>query len=193
LENRLDDQEEKLYKCRETYRCTLQTPVTASSTTVDEQDLSGNVSPLALAPDSSVIIHSSAEAAIRKVDEILLKFGLESRKVPLLELLETGSGVLWEGGNFLSYKESGNQQSRFVRPSYQDIYQIVQEKWKDKKPHSLDWQNCILISGTPGIGKSVFGEVLCAVVSQHEKPTLLFFGWDRGNRRLKKESLRGGG
>jgi hypothetical protein len=150
-------------------------PDTASTMTADEQDLAGNVSPLALAPDSPVITHSSAEVAIRKVDEILLKFGLESRKVSLLELLETSSWVLREGGNFLTYKESGNQQYRFVRPSYQDIYQIVQEKSKGKKPHSLGRQNCILISGTPGIGKSVFGEVLCAVVSQQEKRTLLFF------------------
>src|SRR5277367_2363239 len=46
---------------------------------------------------------------------------------------------------------------------------------KVKKPRYEDPQHCVLITGTPGIRKSVFGKILCTVISQRSKPTLIFY------------------
>ena len=75
----------------------------------------------------------------------------------------------------MTYTESGNPEYLYVRPCYRDLYQILHETWQGEKPHVRDPQHCALITGTPGIGKSIFGEMLCAVISQRPKATLLFY------------------
>ena len=69
----------------------------------------------------------------------------------------------------------GKQKSFYIRPCYQDIYQILHDTWKGEKPRYEEPQHCVLITGTPGIGKSVFGKILCAVISQRPKPSLIFY------------------
>ena len=84
----------------------------------------------------------------------------------------------WEdidGSNFMRYMDEGKEKTFYVRPCYQDVYQILHDTWKGEKPRYEEPQHCVLITGTPGIGKSVFGKILCAVISQRPKPSLIFY------------------
>jgi hypothetical protein len=89
-------------------------------------------------------------------------------------LLQTKSWVATAAGDkFLSFNKS---ELYYIRPCYEDIYKIICEKFQGPKPNKVQYpQLCILITGTPGIGKSVFGEILCAVISERRKPALLFY------------------
>lgn len=61
------------------------------------------------------------------------------------------------------------------RLCYQDVYQILHDTWKGEKSRYEEPQHCVLITDTPGIGKSVFGKILCVVISQRSKPNLIFY------------------
>ena len=69
----------------------------------------------------------------------------------------------------------------YVRPCYLDIYKILHEEWQGLKPTSpaLQRQRCAYITGTPGIGKSIFGLFLCKVLCGRSKPALIFYGASR--------------
>ena len=152
-------------------------PDTASTTSTDQQNLSRDVSPLDLNGEHIPIepLPMSSLTIQKTVDQILQNLSLKPWKHAILELLTTSAWVDWEGTNFMTYTESGNTEYLYVRPCYRDLYQILHETWQGEKPHVRDPQHCALITGTPGIGKSIFGEMLCAVISQRPKATLLFY------------------
>ena len=56
--------------------------------------------------------------------------------------------------------EFGNPEYLYVRPCYRDLYQILHETWQGEKPRVKDPQHCALITGTPGIGKSICANII---------------------------------
>jgi len=117
----------------------------------------------------------SPQTVQKTVDQILQTLLLKPWEPAILEFLTTSTWVGWEGANFMTYTESGNPEYLYVRPYYRELYQTLHETWQGEKPHVKDPQHCVLITGTPGIGKSIFGKMLCTVISQRPKPTLLFY------------------
>ena len=76
--------------------------------------------------------------------------------------------------NFLA--TPGSAKDIYVRPCYLEIYTILHELWQGEKNYSVEGNaRCILVTGTPGIGKSVFGLVLLKMVMQRTKPALIFY------------------
>ena len=94
----------------------------------------------------------------------------------MLEMIKTCRWENIDGSKFMRYMDEGEEKTFYVRPCYQDVYQIVlHDTWQGKKPRPENPQHCVLITGIPGIGKSVFGKILCAVISQRPKPSLIFY------------------
>ena len=111
---------------------------------------------------------------VKKVDEVIGKLQVEEDNV-VLEMMNTCRWENIDGANFMRYLDEGKQKKFYIRPCYQDVYQILHDTWKGEKPRYEEPQHCVLITGTPGIGKSVFGKILCAAISQRAKPTLIFY------------------
>lgn len=64
----------------------------------------------------------------------------------------------------------------YVRPCYQDVYSILNERWRGEKEEGFGITSCCaLITGTPGIGKSVFGCFLAKKLMQRQKPALVLY------------------
>ena len=152
-------------------------PDTASTTSAGQQTPTRDPSPIDLNDEhgSTQPLPISSLNVQKTVDQILQTLSLKQCEHEILELLTTSAWVDWEGANFMTYTEFGNRQYRYVRPCYRDLYQILNEMWQGEKPDVMDPQHCALITGTPGIGKSIFGEMLCTVISQRTKPTILFY------------------
>ena len=74
----------------------------------------------------------------------------------------------------------------YVRRCYDDLYRILDEQWRGVKQRGFGVPHqCALITGTPGIGKSVFGLVLAKFIMQREKPALIFYKHFGSGRYLK--------
>jgi hypothetical protein len=64
----------------------------------------------------------------------------------------------------------------YIRPCYREVYSVLDEMFRGKKDvGNLERCTCALITGTPGIGKSVFGLVLIKLIMQRPKPTLILY------------------
>ena len=64
----------------------------------------------------------------------------------------------------------------YIRPCYREVYSVLEEMFRGKKDiGDLKCCTCALITGTPGIGKSVFGLVLIKLIMQRPKPTLILY------------------
>jgi hypothetical protein len=64
----------------------------------------------------------------------------------------------------------------FVRPSYIDIYELLDEKFRGSKfDIRVEGATAALLTGTPGIGKTVFGLILTKIVANKKKPVLIFY------------------
>ena len=121
-----------------------------------------------------ILARSLPADVIKKVDEVIGKMQVEACN-GVLEMMNTCHWEDSDGSNFLRYMDAGKSKTFYIRPCYQDVYQILHDTWKGEKPRYEEPQHCALITGTPGIGKSVFGKILCAVISQRPKPTLIFY------------------
>ena len=74
----------------------------------------------------------------------------------------------------------------YVRPCYEDLYRILDEQRRGVKQRGFGVPHqCALITGTPGIGKSVFGLVLAKFIMQREKPALIFYKHFHSGRYLE--------
>jgi hypothetical protein len=74
----------------------------------------------------------------------------------------------------------------YVRSCYNDLYRIFDEKWRGVKKRGVGVaRQCALITGTPGIGKSVFGLVLAKFIMQREKPALIFYKHFNSGQHVK--------
>ena len=109
-----------------------------------------------------------------KVDEVVGKLRVAAGN-GVLEMINTCHWEDIDGSYFMRYTDEGKEKTFYIRPCYQDVYQILHDTWKGEKPRYEEPQHCVLITGTPGIGKSVFGKMLCAVISQRPKPSLIFY------------------
>lgn len=63
----------------------------------------------------------------------------------------------------------------YVRPCYRDIYSILDAKWRGEVPLPTRAKRCAFITGTPGIGKSVFIHFLANILMKRSKPVLLLY------------------
>jgi hypothetical protein len=91
-----------------------------------------------------------------------------------LKTIEDSRWDVRDNANFLV--TPANQVDIYVRPCYQEVYSLLHGIWQGEKNHTLEGKNrCVLITGTPGIGKSVFGLVLLKMVMQRRKPALIFY------------------
>ena len=116
----------------------------------------------------------SSVDVVMKVDEVVGKLRVAARN-GVLEMINTCHWEDIDGSYFMRYTDEGKEKTFYIRPCYQDVYQILHDTWKGEKPRYEEPQHCVLITGTPGIGKSVFGKMLCAVISQRPKPSLIFY------------------
>jgi hypothetical protein len=161
-------------------------PYTTSTTFSGQQTPLRDPSPLDL-NDGHVSIGRLPVSPLdvqKTVDQILQTLSMKVCEPEILDLLTTSAWVGREGANFMTYTESGTREYIYIRPCYRDLYRILDDTWQGKKPSVKSPQHCALITGTPGIGKSMFGEMLCTVISQRPKPTLLFYEDTETNGRV---------
>lgn len=92
-------------------------------------------------------------------------------------ILQTAEWITTNGDDFMKYKWRGETIEYFVRPCYKDIYTILDDIGGTKgSPYNRKTDSrCTFITGTPGIGKSIFSLILCHMLCDRQKQTLLFF------------------
>ena len=147
---------------------------------------SQSVSPVAL--DSAAETFSDFTIAspdiAKRMDKIFRRVHLR-KPATYLDIPAIWTKSYWETGDkdakFLRYNWGRRDNFIYVRPCYLDIYKILHKGWQGLKPYSptLQRQRCAYITGTPGIGKSVFGLFLCKVLCGRSKPALIFYGASR--------------
>lgn len=81
------------------------------------------------------------------------------------------------GKDFMKYNWRDQTFQYFVRPCYKEIYTILDDVHgrKGSKHNKVKDSRHTFITGTPGIGKSIFGLVLCRMLCDREKQILLFY------------------
>ena len=73
----------------------------------------------------------------------------------------------------------------YIRPSYMDIYELFDEKFRGTKSDIRTYgTSAASLTGTPGIGKTVFGIVLAKMVVNRQKPALVFYSSKSENIEL---------
>ena len=63
----------------------------------------------------------------------------------------------------------------YVRPCYLDIYHSLSNMWQGSKSTTPTHRCAAIITGTPGIGKSIGGRVICQMALNRQKPVLLLY------------------
>jgi len=113
-----------------------------------------------------------------KMEVIFKEMEGKFRKVQSHQILDLFKGN-WEvnedGSQFISFANPECRDSFYVRQCYLDIYKVIEEKCQEPKSDYRRDQNLILISGSPGVGKSCFGMLLCKLLMQRPKPALVFY------------------
>jgi hypothetical protein len=160
---------------------------TGSTHPVDHEQTSRSVSPLRLDEDHVRPAFTEESVDIKdKMAQIInvIKKKMENNLEVFEESKENEMGWLRDGwfefdedeSEFLRLPEAFGQ--FYIRPCYKDIYSILNETWQGKKQAARNVGSrrhpCALITGTPGIGKSVFGSVLIKYLMSREKPVLIF-------------------
>ena len=112
-----------------------------------------------------------------KMEEILDNFR-DRLQAPFPYLVTEVINVrTWEtfgGANFMTHL-SGDDFPFYLRRCYEDIYQVLDERFKGKKQPYGQLCPAVLVTGTPGIGKTVFGMLLSRMVMQRKKPAVLLW------------------
>jgi hypothetical protein len=116
------------------------------------------------------------------ITEIIRTMGLKPcEPAAALRLVSQSKWVSVNSGEYLC---GPNNLNLFIRPCYHDIFSILDEKWRGKKNTApATSKQCALITGTPGIGKSIFGLVLARMIMDRPKPALVFHTEQRGKRK----------
>jgi hypothetical protein len=113
-----------------------------------------------------------------KIEVIFKEMEGKFRKVqshPILDLFKGKWEVNEDGSRFISFADPERHDSFYVRQCCLDIYKVIEEKCQEPKSDYPRDQKLILISGSPGVGKSYFGLVLCKLLMQRPKPALVFY------------------
>lgn len=62
-----------------------------------------------------------------------------------------------------------------VRPCYQNLYSIFNERWRGGKEEGFGITSSVFVTGTPGIGNSVFDCFLAKKLMQCLKPAIVLY------------------
>jgi hypothetical protein len=172
-------------------RCSsLNIASTGTTFPVDDGQASRGVSPLHLTSDDAGChqLHkpyTQASTDIKNkmaqiIDDIKdLREDISTSETAESTLMFSRNATLRMDGNQSEFLgESHSSERYYIRPCYKDVYSIMCDTFQGEKPRRFVRYNrtsCAMITGTPGIGKSVFGCVLANFLMKRAKPVLLFF------------------
>src|SRR5579871_4178667 len=110
------------------------------------------------------------EAIIDKQTDMLRKVAKDHNPLTNSSWSEVGTS------RYLTLEESDIDESRaiYVRPCYVEIFQILCDMWTGNK-RCIEHKSAALITGTPGIGKSLGGLVFCQMALSRPKPALVLY------------------
>jgi hypothetical protein len=162
---------------------------TGTTFPVDDGQASRSVSPLLLESDDSCHqLHQPFTQALadikNKMAEIIDDIKLTREETFTSEnarsiLMYCRDAILQLDENHSEFlAESDSSERYYIRPCYRDVYSIMDDTFQGIKPRRFEGYNrtsCAMITGTPGIGKSVFGLILAKLLMKRAKPVLIFF------------------
>jgi hypothetical protein len=117
------------------------------------------------------------------VESKMAKLDVRRREAPAMAIHQRSAKLNDDGAMFLVHETF--DYDIFIRPSYIDVYELLDEKFRGSKfDIRVEGATAALLTGTPGIGKTVFGQVLTKIVANRKKPALIFYSNRSGRIEL---------
>ena len=108
------------------------------------------------------------------VESSMAKLNIQKGKSQLWLMHQCAKKVNDDGAEF--FVNDTLDYDIFIRPSYLDMYELLDEGFRGNKYDiRTDGASAALLTGTPGIGKTMFGLVLAKMVVNRKKPALVFY------------------
>lgn len=124
---------------------------------------------------ASVLVKEKVGRIIAEMEEQFSLFSTKDDMDSGLPLMHESSWRIRDNDNEFIITPDGCP-NLYVRPCYQDVYSILDERWRGRKAIGIGvTRHCALITGTPGIGKSIFGHVLSKRLMQRKEPALILY------------------
>ena len=128
-------------------------------------------------PSTSPLFTVASDDIGRRMEKLMLESKLQFRssRTSITAKMEQYSWYTPDDDAWFLRAPEDPEEDIFIRPSYVDLYKILDNMWQGRKYRPRGKSNCALITGTPGIGKSVFGRVLIKWILERPKPVLIFY------------------